>query len=84
MAIFFSKNQGKIIINIDRGENELDSVMQRKGCASNADISISTLLVNFVSLALENGRDPKKVFNANIDSLIDKLSAHSSKKNTKN
>lgn len=80
--MFFSENQGRIIIKIEKEYGSLNSKMQLKGCAESPDIALSTLMVHFISLANAQGKDPKKIFETNYEALHKKLAESSGKKNT--
>ncbi|MCC5931200.1 MAG: hypothetical protein JJU28_18270 [Cyclobacteriaceae bacterium] len=80
--MFFSENQGRIIIKIEKEYGSLNSKMQLKGCAETAEIALSTLMVHFISLATEQGKDPKKIFEANYEALQKKLTEINGKKDT--
>ncbi len=71
--MFNERNKGKITIDIDSEEEQLNSSMKRKGLAVKPDIALTTLLINFVSLALEKGKDPKTIIDNNLEALIRKV-----------
>ncbi len=68
---FHDEVKGKITINIDKIGTKLNSSINFKGLAKNPDVVLTSLLVNFVSFAINNGKDPKKIISQNLDSLID-------------
>ena len=71
--MFTDKNKGKIIINIEKDNLQLNSAMHRSGIAKSNDVVISTLLINFVSFALRNDKDPREIIEKNLDGIIDKV-----------
>lgn len=71
--MYFEKNKGKIIIKVDNVHGKLNSVMEFRGIAKNAETAITTLLVNFVSLSLEKGKDPQKVIDTHFDGILNML-----------
>lgn len=73
------KNKGKIIIRVENENGKINSNMEFLGIAKKAEISITTLLVNFVSLSLEKGKDPKEVLDNHFEAILKML--QSGKKN---
>lgn len=67
---FHDKVKGKITINIDKLNDKLNSSISLKGLANDTDVTTTTLLVNFVSFAIKNGKDPKKIISNHLDSII--------------
>jgi hypothetical protein len=71
--MYFEKNKGKIIIKVDNVEGKMNSVMEFRGIAKNTETALTTLLVNFVSLSLEKGKDPQKVLEKHFDGILKML-----------
>jgi hypothetical protein len=69
------KNKGKIIIRIENENGKINSNMEFIGIAKKAEIAITTLLVNFVSLSLEKGKDPKEVLDNHFEAILKMLIA---------
>lgn len=67
------KNKGKIIIRVENENGKINSNMEFLGIAKKAEISITTLLVNFVSLSLEKGKDPKEVLDNHFEAILKML-----------
>ncbi len=67
---FGSQVKGKITINIDKIDKSLNSSVQLKGLANDTDVTLTSLLVNFVSIAIRNGKDPKKIIDNNLENII--------------
>lgn len=71
--MYFENNKGKIIIKVENTHGKLNSNMEFRGIAKNAETALTTLLVNFVSLSLEKGKDPKKVIDKHFSSILEML-----------
>ncbi len=69
------KNRGKIIIGIIDENGKLNSHMEFRGIAKNADTAITTLLINFASLCLEKGRNPQALIDKHFKGIVDLLEA---------
>ena len=68
--MFNEQNKGRIIISVESEDSRLNSNMERKGIARKPDIALTTLLINFVSLALEKGKDPQAIIDSSLAELI--------------
>jgi hypothetical protein len=64
------KNQGKITIFIDRENEKLNSRLRSTGIAKKPEVVLTTLLINFVSYALEHGKDPEEIASKNLGKLV--------------
>jgi hypothetical protein len=71
--MFSEKNNGKIIIHMEKENDKMNSRMEFRGIAKNAETAITTLLVNFVSLSLEKGKDPHKVIDKHLDGILNMI-----------
>ena len=71
--MYFEKNKGKIIIKVDNVHGKLNSMMEFRGIAKNTETALTTLLVNFVSLSLEKGKDPHQVIEKHFDGIVHML-----------
>ena len=69
--MFHQKNKGKISIEIEDVQGRVNSSMSRRGIAKKSETAITTLLVNFVSLSIEHGKDPKQLIEKHIDGIIE-------------
>jgi len=77
--MFDDRNKGKIIIQIENDNGRINSNMEYKGIAKKSEIALTTLLVNFASLSLEKGKNPKKLIDKHLSGIIEML--ESGKKN---
>lgn len=73
--MYFEQNKGKIIIKLETVHGKLNSNMEFRGIAKNAETALSTLLVNFTSLCLEKGKDPQKVIDQHFQGILDMLNS---------
>jgi len=71
--MYFENNKGKIIIKIESTHGKLNSKMEFRGIAKNAETALTTLLVNFVSLSLEKGKDPQKLIDKHFSGILEML-----------
>ena len=71
---FHNQVKGKITINIDKVNERLNSSMEFKGLAKDPDVVITSLLINFVSFAIKNGKDPQKIINSHLANIIELFS----------
>lgn len=71
---FDNKNKGKIEIHLEEVEGNLNSEIIRKGIAREHKNALTALLVNFVSLSLKNGKDPKELIDKHLDGILEMLS----------
>jgi|GEM_PF-2149261 len=67
---FHNQVKGKITINIDKVNGKLNSSISFKGLAEDPDVAITSLLINFVSFAIKNGKDPRKIISTNLEPMI--------------
>jgi hypothetical protein len=71
--MYFQDNKGKIIIKLETIKGKLNSNMEFRGIAKDTETALTTLLVNFVSLSLEKGKDPQKMIDKNFQGILDML-----------
>lgn len=71
--MFEEKNKGKIIIQLDKEMEKINSSMSRTGLAKTTETALTTLLVNFVSLSLEKGKNPKELIDKYLDEIVKML-----------
>ena len=64
------RNKGKIIIDIENENGKINSKMVNRGIATKTEIALTTLLVNFVSLCIEKGKNPKELIGKHLDEII--------------
>lgn len=65
--------KGKITITIDKTGESLNSRISAKGLGNNPDVALTTLLYNFVLLALKNDKDPEKLIQKNLQNIVSTL-----------
>ena len=71
--MYFENNKGKIIIKLESVKGRLNSKMEFRGIAKNAETALTTLLVNFVSLSLEKGKDPEQMIEKHFNGIMEML-----------
>lgn len=64
------RNKGKIIIHIEDDNGKINSKMEFRGIAHKTEISLTTLLVNFVSLSIDKGKDPKELIDKHLADIL--------------
>lgn len=73
--MFSEKNKGKITISVEKDNMQLNSSMRCAGIAKEKEVTITTLLFNFVSFAMENDKNPKDIIEKNLDRIIEKVAS---------
>lgn len=73
--MFGERNKGKIVIQIENENGKINSNMESRGIAKKSEIALTTLLVNFVSLSLEKGKNPNELIQKHLPGIIDMLGA---------
>lgn len=68
-----NRNKGKIIIHIEDDNGKINSKMEFRGIAHKTEISLTSLLVNFVSLSIEKGKDPKELIDKYLTDILQML-----------
>ena len=68
--MFHERNKGKIIIDVEIDNGKINSKLVRRGIAKKTEIALTTLLVNFVSLSIENDKDPVQLINKHLNETI--------------
>ena len=63
--------KGKIIIHLEKIGEKVNSSMELKGIAKQKELVLTTLLINFASLSIENDKDPKALIDKHLNSIID-------------
>lgn len=71
--MFQERNKGEIIIHVEDINGKLNSNMEYRGIAKKTETALSTLLVNFISLSIEKGKDPKKLFESNLIGILEMI-----------
>jgi hypothetical protein len=79
--MYFENNKGKIIIKLENVKGKLNSSMEFRGIAKNTETALTTLLVNFISLSLEKGKDPEKVVDRHFSKILEMLKSGKTIKN---
>ncbi len=64
------KNKGKIIIHIEDDNGKINSRMEFRGIAGKTDTVLTTLLINFASLSIEKGKDPKALIDKHLTNIL--------------
>ena len=68
--MFEDKNKGKIIIQVEKEDQKINSTLKCNGIAKTPEIALTTLLINFVSLSIEKGKDPRTLIHKHLDGII--------------
>ena len=68
-----NRNKGKILINVEKDGEKINSNMIYRGIAKNPEVTLTTLLVNFVSLCLDKGKNPKNLIDKNLQDIINSM-----------
>ena len=72
---------GKIIIHLEKELEKVNSTMELRGIAKDPEITLTTLLINFASLSLKEGKDPKKLIKKYFPLILEMLTKIGSNKN---
>jgi len=76
--MFGSRNSGKIVITIEKENEQLNSSLKRSGIAKSIEITLSTLLINFASIAVEHGKNPEDILDKNLPTILRKIQSNHS------
>jgi hypothetical protein len=68
--MFEDKNKGKIIIQIEKDNDKINSNLDCRGIAKSPEIALTTLLINFVSLSIEKGKSPEELIEKHMPGMI--------------
>ena len=71
--MFEDRNKGKIIIQIENDNGKINSNMEYRGIAKKSEIALTTLLVNFASLSIEKGKNPKELIDKHLGGIVEML-----------
>ena len=71
--MFEDRNKGKIIIQIENDNGKINSNMEYRGIAIKSEIALTTLLVNFASLSIEKGKNPKELIDKHLGGIVETL-----------
>ncbi len=71
--MFEDVNKGKIIIQIENDNGKINSNMEYRGIAKKSEIALTTLLVNFASLSIEKGKNPKELIDKHLGGIVKML-----------
>lgn len=71
--MFYNGKKGKIIINLESENEKVNSSMEYRGIARKSEIALTTLLINFVSLSLEKGKNPEELIDKHLKSMINTI-----------
>ena len=63
-------SKGKIQIILEQADKKLNSRMLSRGIAKKPEIALTALLMHFVTLCIEKGKDPKSTIEQHLDSVI--------------
>ena len=67
--LFDSQSRGKIIINIKQTDDQISSMVQRKGVAGDDKTAVGAVLATYISMCHELGKDPRELLDKNLDQL---------------
>jgi hypothetical protein len=65
--------KGKIIINVEKIGEKVNSSMELKGIAKQQELVLTTLLINFASLSIENNKNPEALIDKHLKSIIEMI-----------
>jgi len=65
-----TNNKGKIIIHIEKDGDNINSNMELKGIAKQKEVALTTLLINFASYSLKKDKDPEKLIEKHLKSIL--------------
>lgn len=68
--MLYDRNKGKIIIHVEKEDGKINSTMEYRGITKKSEIALTTLLVNFTSLSIEKGKDPKEIIDKHLAGII--------------
>ncbi len=71
--MFDQRNKGKIIIHIENEDGKINSTMEFQGIAKQSEVTLTSLLVNFASLAMKKGKDPKNLIDKHLTGILEML-----------
>jgi hypothetical protein len=71
--MFENNKKGKIVIHIEDDDGKINSNMEFQGIAKKIEISLTTLLVNFASLSIEKGKNPKELIDKHLAGILQML-----------
>lgn len=71
--MFEERNKGKIIIHLENENGKINSNMEYRGIAKKPEIALTTLLVNFASLSLEKGKNPRDIIEKHLTGILQML-----------
>jgi len=63
--------KGKIIIHVEKTGEKVNSNLELTGIAKQKELVLTTLLVNFASLSIENNKDPEELIEKHLKSIIE-------------
>ena len=67
------KSKGKIIIEVEKDKESINSNMELKGIAKQKELALTTLLINFASLSIENNKDPEELIAKHLKSILEMI-----------
>jgi hypothetical protein len=73
--MFDNKNTGKITIRMEKENEKVNSRMKCEGIAKSAETALTTLLINFVSLSIEKGKNPSELISKHLSGIIDMVNS---------
>lgn len=71
--MFENRNKGKIVIHIENDNGKINSTMEFQGIAKQSEITLTSLLVNFASLARKKGKDPNILIDKHLTGILKML-----------
>ena len=71
--MFDVREKGKIIIQIENENGKINSSLVCRGIAKKTEIALTALLVNFVSLSVEKGKNPRELIDQHLTGILQML-----------
>ena len=71
--MFDVREKGKIIIQIENENGKINSSLICRGIAKKTEIALTAMLVNFVSLSVEKGKNPRELIDQHLTGILQML-----------
>lgn len=71
--MFDVREKGKIIIQIENENGKINSSLVCRGIAKKSEIALTAMLVNFVSLSVEKGKNPRELIDQHLTGILQML-----------
>ena len=79
--MFDVREKGKIIIQIENENGKINSSLVCRGVAKNTEIALTAMLVNFVSLSVDSGKNPRALIDQHLTGILKMLGIEEEKEN---